>query len=599
VPSRIEQYAIIGDTQTVALVADDGSVDWLCAPRFDSGSIFAALLGEPSHGRWLIAPATGGRAARRRYRDGTLVLETEFDTPEGTVQVVDCMPVRDKHVDLIRLVRGVRGRVTLRTELVIRFDYGSLVPWVRSGDGVLRAVGGPNAVSLHTPIHLVGRNLCHEAEFTVTEGEEIPFVLTWYRSHEHPPHGADARRSIAQTTSWWRDWSGRSEYQGDWADLVQRSAITLKALTYAPTGGIVAAATTSLPECIGGVRNWDYRYCWLRDATFALIALMTLGYEKEAQRWRDWLVRAVAGAPDQLQIMYGPAGERQLPEFEIDWLPGYEHSAPVRVGNAASRQFQLDVYGEIADVLHQTHAVGIAPDPDMWPIEEAHLRFLEDGWHQPDEGIWEVRGPRRHFTHSKVMAWVAFDRGVKSIEALQLDWDIDRYRALREEVHRQVCEEGFDAERNAFVQCYGSNELDASLLMIPLVGFLPATDPRVVGTADAIERELMTGGFVQRYLGREEVDGLPPGEGVFLPCSFWFADNLALMGRTADARQLFERLIGLVNDVGLISEEYDPETKRMLGNFPQAMTHVALINSAHNLNGGSGPASRRARLEQE
>jgi GH15 family glucan-1,4-alpha-glucosidase len=586
--SRIEQYALIGDTQTAALVADDGSVDWLCAPRFDSASIFAALLGEPGHGRWLLAPAAGGRATRRRYRDGTLVLETEFDTPEGTVRVVDCMPIRDQHVDLIRLVEGVRGRVTMKTEFVIRFDYGSLVPWVRQGEGELYAVGGANAVVLHTPVRLRGQNLCHEGEFTVAAGDTIPFTLTWYRSHEQAPRARDPRRAVARTTHWWETWSSRSKYHGKWPELVNRSAVTLKALTYAPTGGIVAAPTTSLPESIGSVRNWDYRYCWLRDATFSLLALMELGYAREAHSWRDWLLRAVAGSPQQMQIMYGAAGERMLPELELDWLPGYEDSAPVRIGNAAARQFQLDVYGEVADVLHRARDVGL-PGIEMWPVEEALLRFLEDGWRQPDEGIWEVRGPRRHFTHSKVMAWVAFDRGVKSIEALQFDWDLAKYAALRDEVHHEICEQGVDPDRGVFVQSYGSKDLDASLLMIPLVEFLPATDPRVVATVEAIQDELVVDGFVRRYRTESDVDGLPRGEGMFLPCSFWLADNLALMGRSDEAHRLFERLVAICNDVGLLSEEYDPDAGRMLGNFPQAMTHVALINTARILDQDGQP----------
>jgi GH15 family glucan-1,4-alpha-glucosidase len=592
--SRIEQYAVIGDTQTAALVADDGSIDWLCAPRFDSPAFFASLLGTPDHGRWLIGPAAGGRAARRQYRAGTMVLETEFDTPDGTVRIVDCMPIHDDQVDVVRMVHGVRGRVPMRTELIIRFDYGSVVPWVRHDRGMFRAVAGPDAVALHAPIRLKGEDLRHQGEFTIAAGETVPFVLTWYPSNSTTPQGVDAKRATTETVAWWRRWCSRVTYQGPWAELVTRSAITLKALTYAPTGGIVAAATTSLPECIGGVRNWDYRYCWLRDATFSLYALMSVGFVDEARRWRDWLVRAVAGAPDQLQIMYGAAGERRLTELELDWLPGYEGSKPVRIGNAATKQFQLDVYGEIADALHGAERVGVPADPEVWPLQRALLDYLEDGWRQPDEGIWEVRGPRRHFTHSKVMAWVAFDRAVKGAEHLGLDWDIDHLKAVRDEVHAEVCERGFDAEQNAFVQSYGSTSLDASLLMVPLVGFLPADDPRVVGTVAAIQRELLRDGFVQRYPTQEGVDGLPPGEGVFLPCSFWLADNLALMGRVDEARALFERLTDLCNDVGLISEEYDPEAGRLLGNFPQAMTHVALINTACNLTGEPGPARSRA-----
>lgn len=593
-PSRIEQYAIIGDTQTVALVADDGSIDWLCAPRFDSGACFAALLGTEEHGHWQIGPAAGGRATRRRYRPGSLVLETEFETPEGTVRIVDCMPVRDQHVDVVRLVQGVSGRVTMQAELVVRFDYGSIVPWVVSDGNHLKMIAGPDAVCLHSAIPMTGEDMRHRSEFTVEAGEELPFVLTWYPSHHSAPGTRDAKRAVSETTAWWRRWCEQSTYDGEWSDLVNRWAITLKALTYAPTGGLIAAATTSLPEWIGGVRNWDYRYCWLRDATFSLYALLSLGYMDEARRWRDWLLRAIAGSPGDLQIMYGPAGERRLTELELDWLPGYEDSAPVRIGNAASDQFQLDVYGEIADSLHVAVRAGVGRDPRVWPIAVAILTFLETGWHDPDEGIWEVRGGPRHFTHSKVMAWVAFDRAIKAVDELGLDADTTRWKKIREEIHEEVCTRGFNADMNTFVQSYDSTSLDASLLMIPLVGFLPPSDPRVVGTVAAIERDLLTDGFVQRYETEEGVDGLPPGEGVFLPCTLWLADNLALMGRTDDARAIFERVAGLCNDVGLISEEYDPASGRLLGNFPQAMTLVALINTACNLTGEIGPARSRS-----
>ena len=596
--SRIEQYALIGDTQTAALIGDDGSLDWLCAPRFDSPACFAALLGSPEHGRWLIAPIGGERATRRRYRDGTLVLETEFETPEGVVRITDCMPLRDEHIDVVRLVEGVRGRVAMHTELIVRFDYGSIMPWVRSDKGVLRAVAGPEALVLHSPIHLRGADFRHRAEFEVSEGDEIPFVLTWYPSHHNVPHGADPQRGIAETTAWWTQWSQQSTYRGEWASLVNRSAITLKALTYAPTGGLIAAPTTSLPEALGGVRNWDYRYAWLRDATFSLYALISVGYVDEAKKWRDWLVRAVAGSPDQLQIMYGPAGERRLTEYEVPWLPGYENSTPVRVGNAATLQFQLDVYGEVADAFHATDRAGVAPDPDTGLLQKAILDFLEGSWREPDEGIWEVRGARQHFTHSKVMAWVAFDRAVKGIERGLINWDVERAKALCEAVHTEICSQGFDSLRNTFVQTYGSSELDASLLMIPLVGFLPPSDPRVVGTLAAIERDLMRDGFVERYRTEQGLDGLPPGEGVFLPCSFWFADNLALTGRIDEARALFEHLVTLCNDVGLIAEEYDPASGRLLGNFPQAMTHVALVNTACNLSGETAPARSRAGMVQ-
>jgi GH15 family glucan-1,4-alpha-glucosidase len=594
VTSRIEQYALLGDTQTAALVADDGSIDWLCAPRFDSGACFAALLGDDTNGRWLIAPAAGGRATRRAYRDGTLVLETEWDTPEGTVRVVDCMPVRDQSVDLVRMVEGVQGRVPMQLEFVVRFDYGSIVPWVYSSGGRLRIIAGPDALCLTTPVRVEGADFRHRAEFTVEEGDRVPFVLAGYPSYWEPPARIDAHEAIARTTAFWQEWTAQSTYEGDWSDAVQRSLITLKALTYAPTGGIVAAPTTSLPERIGGVRNWDYRYCWLRDATFTIYSLMTAGYTDEASTFRDWLVRAVAGNPAHLQIMYGPAGERRLSEFEVDWLPGYEHSAPVRIGNAAHQQYQLDVYGEVLDSLHQARHMGIQEDPEAWSVQRAILDFLESGWKDPDEGLWEVRGERQDFVHSKVMAWVAFDRAVKGIEEFGLEGPLDRWRACRDEVHREVLEQGFDAERNTFTQYYGSKGLDASTLMIPLVGFLPAADRRVVGTVDAVQRELMADGFVRRYRSEEGIDGLPAGEGAFLPCSFWLADALGMLGRVDEARELFERLLGLANDVGLLSEEYDPASGRMLGNFPQAFTHVSLVNTAGNLSGVHRPALHRA-----
>jgi GH15 family glucan-1,4-alpha-glucosidase len=595
-PSRIEQYALIGDTQTAGLVADDGSLDWLCAPRFDSPACFAALVGDDSHGRWLLGPAAGGRAARRQYRDGTLVLETEFETPEGAVRIIDFMPLRDETIDVIRIVEGIRGAVPMRMDLVIRFDYGSIVPWMHRHRGGLHAIGGPDALMLDTPIETRGEDMRTVAEFTVRARERIPFVLSYLPSTAPVPEPADAEAALVRTSQWWRRWSARSTYEGEWSGLVQRSAITLKALTYQPTGGLLAAATTSLPEWIGGVRNWDYRFCWLRDATFSLYALLTLGYEAEARAWREWLVRAVAGSPDRMQIMYGPAGERRLTELELDWLPGYEGSRPVRTGNAASAQFQLDVYGEVADTLHVTRKLGMPVKASVKGIGKAILDFLEDGWRQPDDGIWEVRGPAQHFTHSKVMAWVAFDRAVKSSELPGFDMhlDVDQLRATRDEIHAEVCARGFDAERNAFVQFYGSTALDASLLMIPLVGFLPPDDARVAGTVAAIEKELVCDGFVQRYETDAGVDGLPAGEGVFLPCSFWLADNLALMGRMDDARALYERLIGLCNDVGLLSEEFDPASGRMLGNFPQAMSHVALVNTASNLSGTVGPARSRS-----
>ncbi|HEV2309414.1 MAG TPA: glycoside hydrolase family 15 protein [Acidimicrobiia bacterium] len=594
--SRIEQYALIGDTHTAGLVADDGSLDWLCVPRFDSPACFAALLGDESNGHWRLAPKAGGRAVRRRYRDGTLVLETEFETPEGAVRLIDFMPLRDRDTDVVRIVEGVRGAVPMRMELVIRFDYGSIVPWVRRVRDGIRAVAGPDALVLRAPVHVYGKELRTYADFTVSANERLPFVLSYHASPEPAPALPDPERALRITTEWWRRWSSHSTYAGRHTELVCRSAITLKALTYQPSGGLIAAATTSLPERIGGVRNWDYRFCWLRDATFSLYALLTLGYETEARAWREWLVRAVAGQPQRMQIMYGALGERRLTELELDWLPGYEGSVPVRTGNAASAQFQLDVFGEIADTLHVTRKLGIQPSPGVKGIGQAIVDFLEDGWRQPDEGIWEVRGPRRHFTHSKVMAWVAFDRAVKATTAdpTLLDTSVDQLKASRDAVRAEVLEKGYNADRGSFVQCYGSSALDASLLMIPLVGFLPPDDPRVQGTVAAIERELMPRGFVRRYETDEGVDGLPPGEGTFLPCSFWLADNLALMGRLDDALALFERLTGVANDVGLLSEEYDPSAKRLLGNFPQAMSHVALVNTAANLTGTVSPARSRS-----
>ena len=592
---RIEDYAIIGDTQTAALVGADGSIDWLCLPRFDSGACFASLLGTPEHGRWSLAPRGGARRVSRRYRGDSLILETELETPEGAVRIIDFMPIRGDTPDVVRIVEGLRGRVAMAMELVIRFDYGSAVPWVRRLDGTLHAVAGPDALFLHTPVETRGEGLTTVAELTVTAGDRVPFVLTWQASHLPPPDAIDAEAALSDTERWWAEWSGHGRTSGPDRDLVMRSLITLKALTYAPTGGLVAAATTSLPEDIGGSRNWDYRYCWLRDATFSLYALMLAGYDDEALAWRDWLLRAVAGSPSQLQIMYGPAGERRLTEVELGWLPGYEGSAPVRIGNAASGQFQLDVYGEVMDCLHQARRAGVAESETAWDLQLSLMDFLEGHWRDPDEGIWEVRGPRRAFTHSKVMAWVAADRAVKAVEQLGLAGPGERWRALRSEIHADVCEHGYDAERRTFTQSYGRPELDASLLMLPLVGFLPAHDERMVGTVAAIEEHLCASGFVMRYAAdsRGEVDGLPGDEGAFLPCSFWLADNLILQGRVDDGRRLFDRLAGLANDVGLLAEEYDPRHDRMVGNFPQAFTHVALVNTANNLAEAIGPARSR------
>jgi GH15 family glucan-1,4-alpha-glucosidase len=596
---RIEDYGLIGDTHTAALVGRDGSLDWLCLPRFDSSACFAALLGTEANGAWRIAPRSSPRpgagppllAARRRYREGTLVLETEFDTAEGTVRLVDCMPVRERAPEVVRVVEGVHGAVPMRMDLTVRFGYGSIVPWVRRRGGLLTAVAGPDALALWSPVATRGEGLRTVAEFTVREGERLPFLLAWYPSHEDPPRPVDAFFALEDTTRCWQEWTAQSCLElGEWQDAVERSLITLKALTYEPTGGIMAAPTTSLPETVGGSRNWDYRYCWLRDATLTLSALMSAGYRDEAARWRDWLLRSVAGDPAQLQIMYGPAGERTLIENELDWLAGYEGSQPVRVGNAAAGQFQLDVYGEVVGALHEARRVGLEPAGPAWDLERALLDFLEDGWRQPDDGIWEVRGPRRHFTHSKVMAWVAFDRAVRDVEEFGLPGPVERWRARRDEIHAQVCSRAFDADRNTFTQYYGSRELDASVLIIPIVGFLPPSDPRVRGTVEAIRRELSVDGFVLRYDAEHagHVDGLEGREGAFLACSFWLADDLALTGRRDEARRLFERLLGLRNDLGLLAEEYDPRAHRQVGNFPQAFSHVSLVNTAVNLVGERG-----------
>jgi GH15 family glucan-1,4-alpha-glucosidase len=593
---RIEDYALIGDTHTAALIGRDGSIDWLCMPRFDSAACFSALLGDPSHGRWLIGPAEGGLATARRYRGRSLVLETEFRTPTGTVRVVDCMPPRDHSVDLARIVEGVEGEVRMQMELVIRFDYGSVVPWVRRVDDVLLAIAGPDALSLWSPVHTRGVDLTTRSEFTVKAGERLPFLLVWHPSHESAPY-VEPLQAVDGACDWWEEWADRCTYEGEWRDIVLRSLITLKALTYAPTGGIVAAPTTSLPEQLGGVRNWDYRYCWLRDATFTLYALLVGGYTEEAAKWRNWLLRAVAGDPADLQIMYGPAGERRLREFELPWLPGYEHSKPVRIGNAASGQRQLDVYGEVMDAMHLALRSGVEPDKAAWELQKVLMDGLEHIWEEPDEGIWEVRGPRRHFTHSKVMAWVAFDRAIQTAEEFSHDGPLERWREIRVRIHSQVCDRGFNRHRNAFTQYYGSDEVDASLLMLPLVGFLPPDDPRIIGTVAAIERDLMRDGFLLRYPmheGTEKVDGLPPGEGSFLPCTLWLADNYALQGRHDDARRTFERVTGLVSDLGLLSEEYDHRAGRLVGNYPQAFSHVALVNTARNLTATHGaPAEDR------
>jgi GH15 family glucan-1,4-alpha-glucosidase len=595
VTQSIEDYALIGDTQTAALVGRDGSIDWLCVPRFDSGAVFAALLGNRDHGRWKVAPAGGIQKIERRYRDDTLVLETVFTTDDGVVKLTDCMPVRNKTVDIVRVVECLSGRVPMHMDLTIRFDYGSIVPWVGRKDGALRAVAGPDAICLRTPVRTHGAGKSTVADFVVETGDKIPFVLAYHASHEPPPRPVDGIRAVRETAHWWHQWASQCTYEGEWRDAVMRSLITLKALTYAPTGGIMAAPTTSLPEWVGSVRNWDYRYCWLRDATLTLFSLTVGGYIEEALAWRDWLLRAAAGDPDDLQIMYGAAGERRLSEYELPWLPGYERSSPVRVGNAASEQFQLDVYGEVLATLYRTRRLmpDLGDHADSWDLETALLGALEGLWRKPDDGIWEVRGPRQHFTHSKGMAWLAFDRAVNNVENFQLKGPVAKWRTLRKEIHDQICEEGFDPELNAFTQAYGSKKLDASVLMLPLVGFLPGSDPRVQGTVAAIERGLMHDGFVARYATspQGEVDGLPFGEGTFLPCSFWLAHNYKLIGREDDAVELFERLVGLSNDVGLLAEEYDPAAGRQLGNFPQAFTHVSLVTCAAHLSLGGQAAT--------
>jgi len=586
VAERIEDYGMIGDLQTVALVSRHGCIDWLCVPRFDSGAIFAALLGDTENGHWTLQPAGDFRSRGRAYRGDTLVLDTDFETDTGAVRITDFMPPRGQTPDLVRIVEGLGGSVDMRMELALRFDYGSIIPWVRSLDGQLVGMAGPDAVSLRTPVELEGRDLKTYAEFTVRQGERVPFVLTWYESNLRTPAPVDAEEALAQTLDFWTDWSSACTMDGRWRDAVVRSLLTLKALTYAPTGGIVAAATTSLPEALGGVRNWDYRFCWLRDATLTLLAFLRAGYLDEARAWREWLLRAIAGSPTDIQVLYGVAGERRLIELELPWLAGYEGSRPVRIGNGATDQLQLDVYGEVIDALHLARVKGLEASDDAWAIAAKQFDWLESGWREPDEGIWEVRGPRRHFTHSKVMSWVAFDRAVKTVEKLGRDGPVDRWRALRDEIRADVLANGFNRELGAFVQYYGSDRLDASLLLIPLVGFLPAHDERVVGTVAAIERDLMRDGFVERYRADVEnvgVDGLPPGEGVFLPCSFWLVAVLAGQGRLEEAVELYERLLSLRNDLGLLSEEYDPESGRLVGNFPQAFTHLALVETAFTL----------------
>jgi GH15 family glucan-1,4-alpha-glucosidase len=595
---RIEDYALIGDCETAALVGRDGSIDWLCWPRFDSDACFAALLGGPENGRWLIAPAAPTARVQRRYRDGTLILETEFATDEGVVAVIDFMPLRGMVSDVVRLVVGRGGRVAMRTELVIRFDYGSIVPWVTREHDCLRAVAGPDMAVLRTPVPLRGENLTTVGEFDVAEGETVPFVLSYCASHMPAPEALDPAAALEATQQYWEEWSSAHPAVSSYAEPVTRSLVTLKALTYRPTGGIVAAPTTSLPEKPGGTRNWDYRFCWLRDATMTLLSLMNAGHFDEATAWRDWLLRAAAGSPDQLQIMYGLAGERRLTEWTVPWLAGFECSQPVRIGNAAFDQLQLDVYGEVMDAMHQARLGGLESNPHGWAFQRALLDRLEHVWQQPDEGIWEVRGPRRHFTHSKVMAWVAFDRAVKDAERMGLEGPVERWRAIRDRIHADVCAHGFDRTLGSFVQSYGSDQLDASALLIPTMGFLPPSDPRVAGTVAAIERGLMRDGFVLRYDSVRVDDGLPPSGSAFLACSFWLADAYLMLGREADARALFERLLALRNDVGLLAEQWDPSSQRLVGNFPQAFSHIALIDTAHNLAAVQKPAEQRSEQKE-
>jgi len=594
-PLRIEDYALIGDCETASLVGRDGSIDWLCWPRFDSGACFAALLGGPEHGHWVIAPAGEVKRNKRRYQKHTLILETDFETAEGAVTIIDFMPIRERHRDLIRIVCGRRGQVPMKMELTLRFDYGRSVPWVTSlDDDTLRAVAGPNMVSLRTPVPLKGEDLKTVSEFTVNEGQRIPFALSYRASHKKLPEPLDIESALQKTEKFWQDWISRCTYNGPWKESVERSLITLKALTYHPTGGIIAAPTTSLPEQLGGKRNWDYRYCWLRDATLTLLMLMDCGYYEEAADWQNWLVRAVAGSPDQVQIIYGLAGERQLTEWEVDWLPGYEGAKPVRVGNAAADQFQLDIYGEVASALHHAREGKLPRNEPGIELEKTLLDHLEKIWQKPDKGIWEVRGPEQQFTHSKVMAWLAFDRAVKSCERFGVRGPVERWRKMRETIHEDVCRKGYDPELGSFVQAYGSKCLDANLLMIGTSGFLPPSDSRFQGTVRAIETRLKRNGFVMRYDTEEVNDGLPVGEGVFLVCSFWLAESYALLGRREDACKLMEELLAVRNDVGLLAEEYDINEKRLVGNFPQAFSHIGLVNAALRISDGAR-AERRGR----
>ena len=601
----IESYGFIGNMVSGALVGQNGSIDWLCLPRFDSDACFAALLGSRDHGRWLIAPQSESKRTQRRYLPGTAILETTFENEDGAVALTDFMPLTDdeEYVDVVRLVRGVRGRVKMRMELIVRFGYGKVVPWVRRQDFGLRAIAGPDAVELRTPVELHGEDFTTVAEFSVGEGATVPFTLAYHRSYVPGAPSRDCHQSFEETKQFWSEWSGRCHYENHptphWRDAVVRSLITLKCLSVQPTGGIVAAPTTSLPERLGGVRNWDYRFCWIRDATLTLYALLTSGYRDEALAWREWLVRAAAGRPAELQAIFGVAGERRLTEFELPWLPGYEGSRPVRIGNAAYQQLQIDVYGELMDALHVGRKFELEAHEEAWRVQQVLLAHLGKVWDDPDEGIWEVRGPRRQFTHSKLMAWVAFDRAIKAVECHGLSGPADEWRSLRARIHEDICSKGFDADKNSFVQYYGSKGVDAALLLIPQVGFLPPEDPRVHGTIAAIERELMVDDLVLRYRTEQNIDGLPPGEGPFLACSFWLADVYEMLGRHNDAERLFEHLLSFRNDLGLLAEEYDPRAARQLGNFPQGFSHVALVNTANNLISRRGPAEQRAERDDE
>jgi GH15 family glucan-1,4-alpha-glucosidase len=593
---KLEDYGFIGDTHTGALVGINGSIDWLCTPRFDSDACFAALLGTEKNGHWQISPWDAIKRVRHSYRGDTLVLETVFETTTGTVRLIDFMPLRGRHHDVVRIVEGMHGRVEMEMNLVIRFDYGMTIPWVKAASHGLTAVAGPSGLVLRADVPTFGEDLSTAARFSVGEGECRSFVLSWYPSNEAPPEPVDARQALDETEKYWRDWSARCTYRGEYREAVIRSLLTLKGLTFASTGGIMAALTTSLPEKLGGVRNWDYRFCWLRDATFTLYSFMQSGYTEEAAAWTNWLLRSVAGDPAQLQIMYGAAGERRLTEVQLPHLAGYENSVPVRIGNAASEQLQLDVYGEVMDAMHLARGMKIESDPASWHLQRHLVDYVEANWNKPDEGIWEIRGPRRDFTHSKVMAWVAVDRAVRGVEEFGLDGPVDRWRQLRDTIHQDVCEKGYHSGRKAFTQFYGSEMLDAALLMIPLVGFLPVSDERVRSTVDLIEKELVVDGFVQRYHPQlsSGVDGLPPGEGSFLPCSFWLVDCLHLMDREQEAREMFQRLLAVRTSLGLISEEYDVARHRLIGNFPQAFTHVGLVNTARNLSAKVGPADHRS-----